>query len=121
MLIISTMQLQDNTDDIRTPPFAIGTADSLWVSFWGAYRGFPGFPFDLFQVMVSTDCGQSFQVVYNVRNDTAFVAPDGASPTTGAGYFPTNIDEWTRKSLDLSGYIPAGNYGSIQGHQPVWK
>ena len=99
-----------NTDDIRTPPFAIGTADSLWVSFWGAYRGFPGFPFDLFQVMVSTDCGQSFQVVYNARNDTAFVAPDGAAPTFGAGgYFPTNINEWTRKSLDLSGYIPSGN------------
>jgi len=99
-----------NIDDLRTPPFAIGTADSLWLSFWGAYRGFPGFPFDFFQVMVSTDCGQSFQVVYNARNDTAFVAPDGASPTFGGGgYYPTNINEWTRKSLDLSGYIPSGN------------
>ncbi|HEX6169680.1 MAG TPA: M43 family zinc metalloprotease [Chitinophagaceae bacterium] len=98
------------TDDLRTPPFAIGTADSLWVSFWGAYRGFPGFPFDQFQVMVSTDCGQSFQVVYNARNDTAFVAPDGASPTFGGGgYFPTNINEWKRKSIDLSGHIPSGN------------
>ncbi|HWN88195.1 MAG TPA: M43 family zinc metalloprotease [Chitinophagaceae bacterium] len=99
-----------NNDDLRTPPFAIGTADSLWVSFWGAYRGFPGFPFDQFQVMVSTDCGQTFQVVYNARNDTAFVAPEGATPTFGAGgYFPTNVNEWTRKSLDLSGYIPTGN------------
>ena len=97
------------TDDLRTPPFAIGTADSLWVSFWGAYRGFPGFPFDFFQVMASTDCGQSFQVVYNARNDTAFVAPDGASPTVAAGYFPANINEWTRKSIDLSGLIPSGN------------
>ena len=97
------------TDDIRTPPFAIGTADSLWVSFWGAYRGYPGFPFDQFQVMVSTDCGQSFQVVYNARNDTAFVAPDGALPTTTAGYFPTNVNEWVRKSIDLSSRIPAGN------------
>jgi Pregnancy-associated plasma protein-A len=98
------------TDDLRTPPFAIGTADSLWVSFWGAYRGFPGFPFDNFQVMVSTNCGQSFQVIYNARNDTAFVAPDGANPTFGGGgYFPTNINEWTRKSLDLTSYIPSGN------------
>jgi hypothetical protein len=98
------------TDDLRTPPFAIGTADSLWVSFWGAYRGFPGFPFDNFQVMVSTNCGQSFQVVYNARNDTAFVAPDGATPTYGAGgYFPTNINEWTRKSLNLSSFIPSGS------------
>jgi hypothetical protein len=99
-----------NNDDLRTPPFVIGTADSLWVSFWGAYRGFPGFPFDNFQVLVSTNCGQSFQVIYNARNDTAFVAPDGAIPTYGGGgYFPTNVNEWTKKSFDLSGYIPAGN------------
>jgi Pregnancy-associated plasma protein-A len=97
------------TDDIRTPPFAIGTADSLWVSFWAAYRGFPGFPFDQFQVMVSSDCGQTFQVVYNVRNDTAFVAPDGVSPTTGAPYQPTNVDQWIKKSINISSFIPAGN------------
>ena len=59
--------------------------------------------------MVSSDCGQTFQVVYNVRNDTAFVAPDGANPTTGAAYFPTNNNEWTRKSVDISSFIPAGN------------
>ena len=92
-------------DDLRTPPFAIGTADSLWVSFWGAYRGYPGFPFDQFQVMASADCGQTFQIIYNVRNDTAFVAPDGASPTTTAGYFPSNVDQWVRKSIDLTSRI----------------
>src|SRR5688572_16352913 len=96
-------------DDLRTPVYAIGPADSLWVSFWAAYRGFPGFPFDQFQVMVSSDCGSTFQTVYNVRNDTAFVAPDGASPTFGTGgYFPTNIDEWTKKSINLSSFIPSG-------------
>ena len=98
------------TDDLRTPPYSIGTADSLWVSFWAAYRGFPGVPFDQFQVMVSSDCGQTFQVVYNARNDTAFVAPDGASPTFGnAEYFPTNANEWVRKSINLSSFIPTGN------------
>ncbi len=97
------------TDDLRTPPYAIGTADSLWVSWWGAYRGYPGFPFDRFQVMVSSDCGQTFQIVYNARNDTAFVAPDGVSPTTTAAYFPSNINQWVKKSLDLSNMIPSGN------------
>ena len=96
-------------DDLRTPPYAIGTADSLWVSFWAAYRGFPGFPFDNFQVMVSSDCGQTFQTVYNVRNDTAFVAPEGATPTFGGAYFPSNIDQWIKKSIDLSSFIPQGN------------
>jgi hypothetical protein len=97
------------TDDLRTPPLTIGTADSLWVSFWGAWRGAPGFPFDQFQVMVSADCGQTFQVVYNVRNDTAFVGPEGASPAIGAAYFPSAPDQWVRKSIDLSSHIPAGN------------
>ena len=97
-------------DDLRTPPYSVGTADSLWVSFWAAYRGFTGFPFDQFQVMVSSDCGQSFQVIYNARNDTAFVAPEGAPPAIGTGsYFPTNINEWKRKSFDLSNFISGGN------------
>ena len=98
-----------STDDLRSPPYAIGTADSLWVSFWGAYRGYPGFPFDNFQVMISSDCGQTFQIVYSVRNDTAFVAPEGATPTTTAGYYPSNFDQWTRKSVDISSFIPTGN------------
>lgn len=97
------------TDDLRTPPYSIGTADSLWVSWWAAYRGFPGFPFDFFQVMVSSDCGQTFQIVYNARNDTAFVAPDGVSPTTTAIYNPSNVDQWVKKSINLSSFIPNGN------------
>jgi len=101
--------LGTDNDDLRTPPYAIGTADSLWVSYWAAYRGYPGLPFDLFQVMISTNCGQSFQVIYSARNDTAFVAPDGATPTVASAYFPTNINEWKRKSIDLSAYIPSGN------------
>jgi len=98
-----------DNDDLRTPPYTIGTADSLWLSYWAAYRGYPGLPFDFFQVMVSTNCGQSFQVIYTARNDTAFVAPDGASPTTASAYFPSNVNQWKRKSLDLSAYIPSGN------------
>jgi hypothetical protein len=101
--------LGPDNDDLRTPPYAIGTADSLWVSYWAAYRGYPGFPFDRFQVMVSSDCGQTFQVVYNARNDTAFVAPEGANPTFAGAYFPTNANEWIKKSIDLSNFIPSGN------------
>ncbi|HET9747023.1 MAG TPA: choice-of-anchor J domain-containing protein [Chitinophagaceae bacterium] len=100
------------TDDLRTPPFAIGTADSLWLSFWAAYRGYSdifGTILDNFQVMVSTDCGQTFQVVYDVRNDTAFVAPQGAAPTQGAEYTPSAADQWIRKAIDLSSFINAGN------------
>ncbi len=96
-------------DDLQTPVYGTLGLDSVWVSFWAAYRGFPGFPFDEFQVLASSDCGQSFQVIYNVRNDTAFVAPPGASSTTTANYAPSNADQWVRKSLDLSNLINNGN------------
>jgi len=99
----------DERDDLRTPPYSIGTADSLWVSFWGAYRGDPRTPFEHFQVLVSPDCGQTFQVVYNVRNDTAFVAPAGATTSQTTAFFPSAVNQWVKKSIDLSNFIPSGN------------
>jgi hypothetical protein len=99
----------NQTDDLRTPPFTIGTADSLWVSFWAAYRGDLSSEFDRFQVMISSDCGQTFQVVYNARNDTAFVAPAGATPTQATAYLPSATDQWINKSIDLTSFIPLGN------------
>ena len=99
-------------DDLRTPPFSVGTADSLWVSFWAAYRGYAdasGSLIDNFQVMVSTNCGQSFQTIYNVRNDTAFVGPEGSTPTQETPYAPSAVNHWVKKSFDLSSFISAGN------------
>ena len=96
-------------DDLRTPPYVIGTADSLWVSFWAAYRGDPRSPFDQFQVMVSSDCGQTFQVVYDARNDTAFVAPAGATASQTTAFFPSALNQWIKKSIDLSNFIQSSN------------
>jgi hypothetical protein len=101
-----------DNDDLRTPPFTIGTADSLWVSFWVAYRGYSdaqGVIVDSFYVLASPNCGQTFQVVYSVKNDEAFVAPDGAPSTQSTPYFPGTTNEWVRKSIDLSSFIPSGN------------
>jgi hypothetical protein len=97
------------TDDLRTPSYVIGTADSLWVSFWAAYRGNSTAAFETFQLMVSSDCGQTYQTIYNARNDTAFVAPPGSSPFSSTNYFPSASDHWIKKSFDLSGLIVSGN------------
>jgi hypothetical protein len=94
------------TDDLITPAYAVGTADSMWVSFWGAYKGYPGFPFDELQVAVSTNCGGSFTTVFNVRNDTVFAVPP---VTTTANWTTSNINQWIKRSLDISQFIPAGN------------
>ena len=94
------------TDDLNSPNLAIGQADSLWVSMWGAYKGWPGFPFEFLQIRVSTNCGGSYTLVKEFRNDTAF----GVAPLTQAGTFiPSNINQWRQKSVDLSQFIPAGS------------
>jgi len=93
-------------DDIITPPYSIGTTDSLWVSFWGAYKGFPNNTYEELQVAVSSNCGGSFTTLYNVRNDTAF----GVSPiNTLTNWTPSSADQWKKKSIDLSGFIPQGS------------
>jgi len=98
----------DQADDLVTPPLLIGTADSLWVSFWGAYRGFTGNPSEKILIAVSTDCGTQFSSVYFARNDTSLVAPAGSSPTQETPYIPSNTNQWIRKSVDLTSFINAG-------------
>jgi hypothetical protein len=48
-------------------------------------------------VLVSTNCGQSFQVIYNARNDTAFVAPDGANPNFAGAISLQHVNEWIKE------------------------
>lgn len=97
------------TDDLTSPSVQVGTADSLWVSFWGSYRGFTGKPFDILQVEISTNCGTSFIPVFTVSNESEFIAPPGASAVQSTTYVPASQDQWVKKSLDLSSFINAGN------------
>ena len=93
-------------DDLISPSLTLGAADSLWVSFWGAYKGYPGFPFEIIEVGVSTNCGSTFTPVYT-RNANVDFAEDPI--TTTLNWAPSNISQWKKKSLDLSSFIPSGN------------
>jgi hypothetical protein len=99
------------TDDLITPPLVVGTADSMFISFWGAYRGFPGNPPEVLQIAVSTNCGSSFTTVYNARNDTSLVAPAGSSPNQSTAFTPGNINQWIKKTVDITSFI---NPGTVQ-------
>ena len=96
----------NETDDLITPSYSIGAADSLWVSFWGAYKGYPNDPFDEFEVAVSSNCGGSFTTVYRARNDTAFAEEP---VTTNLNWTTSSLSQWKRKSLDLSSFISSGS------------
>lgn len=93
-------------DELQTPILSIGVADSLSLTFWGAYKGYPGFPVESTQILVSTNCGGSYTTVYNVRDDTAF-AIDPVFTT--AAFFPSSLAQWKQKAIDLSSFIPSGN------------
>lgn len=94
------------TDDLLSPNLSVGIADSLWVSFWAAYKGHPASPFEIFQVAVSTNCGNSFTNVYNNSANFDFAE----SPTTSTtSWTPSTINQWKRRSLDLSSFVTAKN------------
>ena len=93
-------------DDLITTSFIVNSADSMWVSFYGAYKGYPNSGTDQLQVAVSTNCGSTYTTVYNALNDTAFAV----NPlTTTNSWTTTSQNEWIKKSIDLSPFIAAGN------------
>ncbi|HLF46916.1 MAG TPA: M43 family zinc metalloprotease [Chitinophagaceae bacterium] len=94
------------TDDLISPNISIGIADSLWVSFWAAYKGQPNNSFEIFQVAVSTNCGNTFTNVYNNTADQDFAEPPVVSATS---WSPSAISQWKRKSIDLSSLNTARN------------
>ncbi len=92
-------------DDIISPRLTVGTADSLWVSFWGAYKGFPNSSFEIIEAGVSTNCGNTFTTVYSSPANVDF----GVDPVvTATNWFPSAINHWRKKSIDLSSFISAG-------------
>ncbi|TAL45870.1 MAG: hypothetical protein EPN92_06915, partial [Chitinophagaceae bacterium] len=92
-------------DDLISPNLTIGPADSLYVDFWAAYRGYPGFPSESLQLVVSTNCGGSFDVVKTFNNLTDFAG----GQTSGVAYFPASSGDYVKASVDLTNYISSGS------------
>lgn len=94
------------TDDLLSPNLPIGLADSLWISFWGSYKGRSGFPNEFLQVDVSTNCGNTFTNVYNNLASLDF-AEEPVSIITP--WLPAAKSQWKNKSLNLSSFIASRN------------
>lgn len=88
-----------NIDDLNTPSFSLINAESASLTFDVAYREWNSFYSDQLQVLVSTGCGQPFEIVYDKAGSTL------ATQSSGSGY--TNPTTWRNETIDLSSY--AGN------------
>jgi hypothetical protein len=95
--------LPGNQDDIVSPPISTTGLDSVIIRFDVAHKNFPGLD-DHFRVLVSNDCGNTFNPVLSLDDPTTY-------PTAGASTadYPTpGPTDWAAKRVSIGGPIIAG-------------
>lgn len=98
-------------DEYILPNFDLTSINSPKLSFWVAYRLYtnptanPNYS-DTLEVLVSTDCGQTFTSAYK-KFSTALVTTPAPFFTTAA-FVPT-ATQWRRDSIDLAPYATFNN------------
>lgn len=102
------LSVKTEKDDILLPSFNFTGADQVDLSFYVAAAQFNPFIFekerDTLQVLVSLDCGQNYDIVYNKGGDELVTEFD-AQPD----FFEPTKDQWRKEVVDLSNYIDHEN------------
>jgi hypothetical protein len=83
-------------DNLITPNLAVGTADSLWLDFYVAYSPYNS-DNDSLEVLVSKDCGNTYQRVYYKGGN------DLKTATTTSNFVPTAA-QWRKESVNLTAH-----------------
>jgi len=91
--------LNGEQDDIRTPMYNLTGYGSATLTFDVAYCRYNATRSDTLEVLVSTDCGQTFTQVYLKGGSTLATKPDQTSAFT-----PTS-SQWRNESISLNGYV----------------
>ncbi|MFP5041261.1 S8 family serine peptidase [Parasediminibacterium sp. JCM 36343] len=90
-------------DTLSGPQLKVKGADSILLSFWRAYQFTPkGQPYsDTLEVVVSTDCGQTFSSVWKKGGKDLATVGD----TTNKEFYPFGgIGKWKQETINLSAY-----------------
>jgi len=90
---------QSTYDDLILPTIDMTNYDGPILEFYSAYARYDSEDSDTLEVLVSGDCGESFDSVY--KRSGALLASAG---NTTSEFFPTE-SEWKDNSIDLSDYI----------------
>jgi hypothetical protein len=96
-------------DDLRLPIVNLQNIDSAFLSFQVAAATFtalstPNNVWDTLDVLLSTDCGQTYTSLYKKYGSTLVTKN---SPTTSS--FIPSATEWRKDSIDLSSYLGNNN------------
>lgn len=96
-------------DEIRTPVVKYGTVDSLFLLFdvaaaWNSLDGTP----DTLQILVTSDCGATYQSVYK-KSGAALQTVTGT--TSGTAFIPGGTSAYRTDSVNLTAVLPSsGNF-----------
>lgn len=103
-------------DVLLTPPADFSFVTSAWFAFDHAYARYPGYA-DSLEVVVTTDCGDTWTQLWKIGGDDLSTAPD----TTA--YFVPGSTQWVRDSVNLDAYagmswlqvglVNRGHYGNV--------
>lgn len=101
-------QLVGQRDYLRSPTVNIAGADSAFVSFQVAAATYTnasaqGNVWDTLQVLISTDCGQTYTSVYKKWGST-LVTRNAATRTA----FTPGVNEWRREEINIGRFIGQG-------------
>ncbi|MDB5251869.1 MAG: type sorting protein [Flaviaesturariibacter sp.] len=100
-----------NRDDLVTPVVTFSGIDSLHLTFDVAagsksYPGTTAIPVDTLEVLVTTNCGASYQTVYKKWGQDLQTAEANVNPNfpQGNSFEPQNNEQWRRESVDLGAF-----------------
>lgn len=102
-------------DDLESPQLTYSGIDSAFLTFQLAhasylYPGSTGLALDTLQVLVTKDCGQTFNVVYNKWGEDLQTVSNPNAPFTDL-FIPT-ASQWRKEAVSLTQVL--GNSGSAQ-------
>ncbi len=102
-------------DELRLPALDFNIFSNPQLNFDLAYASFTQGASDTLEIMISTDCGETYQVIDKLYGSSLVTAP----ATTSA--FVPNISQWKHKVYSLSNYgnVPAAKivFRNISGYE----
>jgi hypothetical protein len=107
------------SDNLFSPLMQVSNVDSVFLTFDRAhvsakYPGSTSTPLDSLEILITTDCGKTFQSVYKKWGEDLQSVGDPNfpvvyPPTDTIGFRPSSPSHWKKDSIDLTGIVGANN------------
>ncbi|KYP15192.1 choice-of-anchor J domain-containing protein [Flavihumibacter sp. CACIAM 22H1] len=97
-----TAALYARSSDLYTPPVSFGNVDSVYLSFRiAAANSATTDTARLFSILLTTDCGQHYQTIYQ-KSGANLATTDNSS---SGPFSPNTPSQWRKDSINLSSYL----------------